>query len=188
MDISNESMHREKLRLGEKNSTEIVRRWLGNSAFAEPNQSDEELEIPGMAQYRELVQGDSGYEWLLNRLQREVYLSTKDADVMIYIRQQLLQAMPMPSCMSRKAPSQLTRVTYSVDWDILTFIDQQRYKEPRDVAIAGAITLTGSQLNAQALSCREYLAQTWPSTGTRILELIQELLRGTEYLGKCACK
>ncbi|KAJ5525503.1 hypothetical protein N7494_012153 [Penicillium frequentans] len=64
-----------------------------------------------------------------------------------------------------------------MDWDPVTFLQEQQYLESPEIAIGQAIVLTGSAVMVQALTCSEYLQQTWPSSGMKILELIQELIR-----------
>ncbi|KAK3944432.1 hypothetical protein QBC46DRAFT_404341 [Diplogelasinospora grovesii] len=49
----------------------------------------------------------------------------------------------------------------------------------KDIAtvIADVITLTGSSTDAQALTCEQYLRQTWPATGGHFLRALQGVLR-----------
>jgi hypothetical protein len=51
-------------------------------------------------------------------------------------------------------------------------VKKQRYTESPEVALERAITLTGSVNNAQAVTTREYLSQTWPATGIQVMRLV----------------
>ncbi len=184
---------------GETASKEVMNRWLGSkedfqyeqyddehvherdsdSEDDEPFEEDEneELSPTGMEEYQKLISKDPGYEWLLDRLRRDILLSPPEQDVMNKIRMEILKSCCSTRRISRKESSQGYKVRFYIDWNPFAFLDEQEYDEPDAQAIANAITLTGSCKDAQALSCREYLTQTWPSTGPCIIQLIQKLLR-----------
>ncbi|KAJ5548251.1 hypothetical protein N7513_005485 [Penicillium frequentans] len=65
---------------------------------------------------------------------------------------------------------------FRMDWDPITFLQEQQYSESPEIAIGQAIVLTGSTVMAQAVTCYEYLHKTWPCSGVKILKLIQELV------------
>jgi hypothetical protein len=66
---------------------------------------------------------------------------------------------------------------YTLDWDLLSFLEDQEYSESNAEALPLVITLTGSREAAQALTCAQYLHQTWPSSAGKMLQLLQALLR-----------
>ena len=74
-------------------------------------------------------------------------------------------------------------MVYRVHWDPVAFLVEQDYDQPSDSEIGQAVTITGSRSDAQALSCREYMKQTWPRTGDRILRLLQSLLPSRQSSG-----
>ncbi|KAJ3454413.1 hypothetical protein MRS44_018307 [Fusarium solani] len=145
-------------------------------------EEDHELSVPGLEEYKHMIYNAPSYEWVLGQLRREVLLSKpKKSNVMDAIRERVLGAIPGKRHVSRKAAPQAVQVTYAVDYDLLTFLRGQEYDEPADEAIAGAVTLTGSQADAQASSCQQYLEQAWPCTGSQTLMLIQKMLRNPDY-------
>ncbi|KAI8649720.1 hypothetical protein NCS55_01434300 [Fusarium keratoplasticum] len=145
-------------------------------------EEDHELSVPGLEEYKDMIYNAPSYEWVLGQLRREVLLSKpKKSNAMDAIRERVLGAIPGKRHVSRKAAPQAVQVTYAVDYDLLTFLRGQEYDEPADEAIAGAVTLTGSQADAQASSCQQYLEQTWPCTGSQTLMLIQKMLRNPDY-------
>ena len=82
-------------------------------------------------------------------------------------------------------------MTYSVDWDPMSFLKDQGFKGEFSEAVSTAITLTGSANTAQALTSSQYLQQTWPSSAPLVLENIQKALekqeenRATGILAMC---
>ncbi|KAI1390202.1 uncharacterized protein F4822DRAFT_428544 [Hypoxylon trugodes] len=174
-------------------STEIMDRWLASNdetdleemredILPDDDPTDEEPpNVPPLEEYRRLINNDPGYNWLLERMRRETALSRAKPYALNNIREAIMIAIPQGSRVSRKVSPESTKATYFVDWDILVFLNDQEYDMPNAEAVANAITLTGSYTDAQALSCRQYMTQIWPSTAPQTLQLLQEMLRCPEY-------
>ena len=58
-----------------------------------------------------------------------------------------------------------------VHWSPFEFMREQY--GTRSVTLGQVLTISGSQLQAQATTCEDYMRCTWPSSGLRNLELIQ---------------
>ena len=83
-------------------------------------------------------------------------------------------------------PAKAYKMTFRIDWDPLAFVKEQEYREEPDEAIPIAITLTGSAKYAQALTCTQYLCQTWPPAGEHTIRLVKDVLRsGPEHRHTC---
>ncbi|PWY75544.1 hypothetical protein BO70DRAFT_295914 [Aspergillus heteromorphus CBS 117.55] len=135
-------------------------------------------EIPRVSQYRNLIQSSPLYDKLLANLQRELVLAPTAPNLMEKISQTIRQTLvPQVS----EWPLSFS-ANFSVNWNPLLPPGHLPYPEPPDVAIGKVITITGSANEAQAISCLEYLRQTWPITGIKLLKLIQKLLgkRGSD--------
>jgi hypothetical protein len=160
--------------------------------FLEPEDNDERSEddtelISNSHQYRDLILQSPEYSWLVANLQRELALTRAETDVMEDIKKNILSALPSSHKVSRKSPSTEYRATFELDWDPLSFVKEQGYVERGEDALERAITLTGTSNNAQALSSREYLSQTWPTTGKYVMGLVSQLVRttGRQVSSKC---
>jgi hypothetical protein len=129
-----------------------------------------------MKDYRTVLQNDPGYQWLLNRLRRELELSKPEHDTMTTVRNYIISGLPLPRNISPNSPSQPCSVIYTVDWDPVAFLAEQEYGEPPSFAIFNAITLTGTCVAVQALTCLDYMNQVWPEIGHHTLGLIQTLV------------
>ncbi|KAJ0420501.1 hypothetical protein BJY00DRAFT_136689 [Aspergillus carlsbadensis] len=126
--------------------------------------------------YRNLILQSPAYKWLLERLLRETHLDTDEANTQDEIREGILFALPVSPNISRKCPSQTHQMVFEVEWDPIQFIAEQRYEEGRSDAFERAITLTGSVSHAQALTCGQYLRQTWPFSGDCMIGLLREII------------
>jgi len=176
--------------------TEVMDRWLVAPVSQEydvlddvelgaqvSTETDDDFQdntiLSGLEEYSSLISSDSGYEWLVSCLRRETIIQRPALDRMEVIRDTILQAIPQSRYISRKSrnPKGCT-VAYEVDWDPFAFLAGQEYDDTdHDNIIATAITLTGTEQDAQAATCQEYLAQIWPSSGLLLLQLLQRLVR-----------
>jgi hypothetical protein len=188
---------------------QILERWLLSNDESEPvsppsppdeidldledemflEEPDEELVIPRLEEYTKFISGSLGYSWLRDQLRREALIVSPGRDVLDEVRSKILGTIPSPQRISRKTSLQGCTVVYAVDWSPTVFLNEQNYdqSESDESAIANAVTLTGLCDDAQALSCREYLSQTWPQTGKCTLRLIQSLL-ASEQSANRVCK
>ncbi|KAH9908388.1 hypothetical protein F4778DRAFT_717069 [Xylariomycetidae sp. FL2044] len=185
--------------------TEIIERWLDSTDEADlelyrnegltgnilgdppdnPGDNDE-LNIPGLEEYRRIIATNSSYSWLLSRLRREIILSGTDRGAVTDMEDDIFWAISKTVAISRtvdvnhisrKHPPSGVQVDFRITWPLMEFLQQQEYDEPIADAIANVITLTGSHSHVQALTCRQYMAQMWPITGPQILELLQNMLK-----------
>jgi hypothetical protein len=117
-----------------------------------------------------------GVRWVnkqdMQNLGREAILTRATPDLMEDIRRKVLCALPSSHKVSNKA-------TFELDWDPLSFVKEQQYTESPDKALERAITYTGSLNNAQAIATGEYLTQTWPATGKKVMRLVTDVIRNT---------
>ncbi|KAF1950615.1 hypothetical protein CC80DRAFT_482470 [Byssothecium circinans] len=66
----------------------------------------------------------------------------------------------------------------NVNWDLAGYMSSQYGQKP--TSLASVVTVTGSALYAQATTCAEYMAATWPRTATFLIDVLDEALRVDE--------
>jgi hypothetical protein len=136
--------------------------------------------------YREFILKTPAFSWLVASLQAEANLTRATPDLMEGIRGEILGALPSSHKVSRNAPSQVYKARFELDWDPLSFVEQQQYIERSDKALERAITITGCANDAQSLTTREYLCQTWPATGGHVMRLVTDVVRNiTDHYVAC---
>ncbi|KAJ8133149.1 hypothetical protein O1611_g470 [Lasiodiplodia mahajangana] len=143
---------------------------------------ESELPMLDFDEYKRIIIEDPAYTWMLARIRRDIILEAADYDIVGQIEGRIrrLFARQIGYDSRMKIPEPI-RVTFTVDWDIIGFLRQQKYSVPPTEAIATAVTLTGTLAHAQALPCWQYMAQMWPLTGSQILKLIQETLNTANF-------
>jgi hypothetical protein len=118
------------------------------------------------------------YRWLVATLKRETTLMRASSDLMEQIGAQIREVLlSYGDKVSRKASSPEYKATFELFWNPLQYVKDQKYDESPEEVLEGAITLTGTVDDAQALTTLEYLCQVWPTSGVHVMRLITEVTR-----------
>lgn len=132
---------------------------------------------PRYQQVRNSLRESPAYTWLLDQA-RVCASLTKTAGTSLETintkMDDLFQAME-----DRSLRGPVFDARFEVEWDLLGFLRRQKYDAPLEIAVERAITLTGSAKNAQAMTCLDYMSQTWPVIGEEIVKVLQKALKAT---------
>lgn len=101
--------------------------------------------MPELQKYRECIVGNPAYDWLLGDLQTHCLLIPSSPDMMAEISRAILQGLPSQRHFSRRESTLYYKMTYTLDWDLISFLKDQEYSEEYSKALTLAITLTGSR-------------------------------------------
>ena len=151
---------------------------------------DVEAKIPELAGAKEFLFNSKAYERLCKRIQMASILTpsgSTEAQTMQDIRNCVLDGLENHAYAYLVKRGKYT-ADFLVDWDPLAFLTEQ-YGDTTANLIGQCITLTGSAIDAQALTCGEYCHQVWPETGLETLRCLQaaishpgQLFKGTSEL------
>jgi hypothetical protein len=108
------------------------------------------------------IQQSTPFRQLSEDLRRFVFPSTKS-----YVREII------GPCLRHTKLVPIYSIVVRVHWELRKFLSQEL-----DAAddISDMITLTGTLTQAQALTCRAYMRQTWPQSGLQTLEAVKHVL------------
>lgn len=97
--------------------------------------------------------------------------------------------VPAQSDLPQKPPQQTKFDSiFCVVWSPVEFSRMQLSSADQSFTLGCAVTVTGTNIDAQTLSCREYLQQTWPTSGLIILNLVEEVIKlEVESHVSCQC-
>jgi hypothetical protein len=115
------------------------------------------------------------YKRLVATLKRETTLIRASPDLMEQIGAQIRGVLSYGEEVSRKASSPEYKATFELLWSPLQYVKDQKYDESPEEVLKGAITLTGTVDDAQALTALEYLCQVWPASGIHVMQLITDV-------------
>jgi hypothetical protein len=160
--------------------------------YAAPEDQDDKEPDDFIPSYHKAIHNTPAYEWLLTDIRRELLLAPPDFNLMDNIAHHIREEVSSIPAIGRVSPNERPKpceVSFELDWQPLAFIKQQEYGRDPDEAIERAVTLTGNSLDAQAVTTREYMCQTWPMTGSRTLALLKNVIRdltGSRHTGTLA--
>ena len=63
------------------------------------------------------------------------------------------------------------RINFDLTWELLAFVRDHLGESEK---LSQVITLTGTQVNAQASTCEQYIREFWPNTGPQVLSSIDD--------------
>lgn len=125
--------------------------------------------------YSELLEQFPAYRWLVGCARNILTLDTLGVNVM----QDIARAFPLEYPSSKTdcgLPLTLHDADFILDWDPRLFPRVQEYAGNPVNIFDHIITLTGSLDNAQALTCVQYMRQTWPESSDCVIGLLHKLL------------
>ncbi|KAF2235938.1 hypothetical protein EV356DRAFT_90085 [Viridothelium virens] len=121
---------------------------------------------------RSFLRDGPAYQWLLDNIRSSKLLTERKATIFDTITIEITKAFSSVSAPELRT-TQDFQVIYSMDWDLEGFLRVQEYDTTLEIAVERAITITGSFSNAQALTCVDYMCQTWPSSGRQMVRALQ---------------
>ncbi|GJP88347.1 hypothetical protein AnigIFM59636_003606 [Aspergillus niger] len=129
--------------------------------------------------YSELLEQFPAYRWLIGRARKILTLDTLGDNVM----QDIARAFSLQSPSSTVGcilPPTLYDVDFVLHWDPRSFLRVQEYAGDPVNIFDHVITLTGAPNNAQALTCVQYMRQTWPESSDCVVNFLHKLLEVRE--------
>lgn len=137
--------------------------------------------LPELSTYRDFISKHPAYEWLLQSIQKELYMGMP-GHIQTAIRETILGYLPRAQRVSRRETPKRYVLTFTADWDPCSFLQEQEYTESPERAVERAITITGSKIDAQAATTTQYLGQTWPSSGIHLLHVVKRVVCDTNNI------
>lgn len=138
------------------------------------NEDDTETLLDtGLMEYMRIVTSSDAYGWLLSSIRCDLeFILLGKVDAKGQISALILNGWK-PGRTSRVTSLPVFAVTYLVTWDVLEFIKAQEFTVEPTEALWSALTLIGTLENAEGVACGDYMCRTWPSTGAKFMDLME---------------
>lgn len=143
--------------------------------------SAELIETPELESYEAFILNSSAFNWLRTTLLTELQLTRQRANTMQDIQKQILGALPSEYMVSRKKPSEEHKANFKINWDPISFFRDQQYPERLGEAFQHSLTITGSPEDAQCLTTIQYMSQTWPTNGPKLVQLVAQAIQSPDH-------
>lgn len=148
-----------------------------NADLFEGVKGDEEDPIDQieLSTYHKIILDSPAYEWFLSNVVKESIIKLETSQPRI--RQRILDELPTGIISKRRNPK-VYAVTFDVEWQH-TMEERLRHelseesKYPKQF-FREFIVMTGSRCEAQGLTIKEYLTQTWPMTGLKLFDALRK--------------
>jgi hypothetical protein len=122
------------------------------------------------------------YKWLLIKLRSEVLLVSPGEKIIEVIRQDITDHIFINRGENDRVLMASSGMIFSMNWDVLVFMEEQKYPSEYSDSVERIITITGTCDDGQALTFAQYITQTWPSIAAIILKIIKNAIAiGTDY-------
>ena len=172
-------------------STQRVRDWLVATTNDSPVDSDiglptdtdddwsgpVEEHLDDFETYTHLVVSHASFQWLLSKFRNRLRTTEATCENTARIRNDVMSAFPGLNSVRGSTQCSTFCARFLVSWDLEGFLREQTISGSTVASVARIITLSGTVDNARALTCEEYMDQTWPTTGLHLVTLIDESLR-----------
>lgn len=130
-----------------------------------------------MEEYMSFIERSVSYEWFQSRLSAILCLTMPTPNIPMAIRSTITDRIKNAGFQMGKNSSQpLLSMTFSLAWNVITFLEFQEYTKPWKVAIDRVLCLTGTSSEAQTTSLLGYMKQTWKNTYQPILDMLKLLV------------
>jgi hypothetical protein len=136
---------------------------------------DDEYEDYAISHYPDawkFLTSGHAYKWLLGRVRTEMLLTKRDGTLAENIRREILKGLASGKKENGYGQG-IYRAKFKIPWTPQAFLKQQ-YPDEHNLQLGYIITIVGSGVDAQALTCAGYLSQVWPATGLDTLSALQE--------------
>jgi hypothetical protein len=120
--------------------------------------------------YHNLVTNSLAYGWLTASLGPEATLIRGIPDLLKEIEENIIAVLPPAKEVRRNQAQSEYKATLILWWDFLGLFKEQEYSEVPQKAVQHTVTLAGCANEAQALTTRQDLTQTWLATDSFIMD------------------
>jgi hypothetical protein len=137
---------------------------------------DDAFDFPDQNLYRQTLVDSSAYQWLISSLHRESNMRLSGPNAAGTLRKSIVQKLGRIRHISYRTTPRVSEVVFEIHLNLFIFFEMQQHDLPAGEALPKVITLTGYGDNVQAMTCFDYVAQTWPQAGPTIVNLLGQLL------------
>jgi hypothetical protein len=132
----------------------------------------EDHSIPFFPEARASLIESKAYDWLLRKIRTNLILTSRKGTPVEIIKDAIPVGLSSRGVSGKRSLS-VREAVCETSWNPLIFLKEQHYQDKENQAIGEVITVTGSAIDSQAMTCAHFMHQTWPSTGDEALRALQ---------------
>jgi hypothetical protein len=131
--------------------------------------------LSNFSKHQDFLKQSKEYQWLLGKIRAVAMLSQRDNNVLADIKKKMNAAFDRTKHKGLQGHAPVYAASFKVALKLQAFLDLY-YEEDACQDIGNVITLTGSAVDAQAVTCKQYMTQTWPISGVDTLRALERSL------------
>lgn len=175
---------RDRGAFGDMSVLDKMKMWNSNSAQKDSvvpyedlfegvgDHEEDEIDQSALSAYHKIILSSPAYEWFIATVAKESVLRSETDHQRI--RRHILDKLPTGIISKRRTPD-MHQVMFKLEWHH-SMNERLRCELSENLLPVQphrpSIIMTGSTQEAQGLTIKQYLAQTWPITGLQILEVL----------------
>ncbi|MCJ1466973.1 hypothetical protein MMC07_005595 [Pseudocyphellaria aurata] len=163
---------------------EKMKMWSEQGA---EGQDEETYDTPLFSEALTFVTRSNAFQWLLGKIQAAASFTNREGTVMDAISDRILVSLcSLGAKVGGQPLHNHYQLIFKIEWDPLDFLREQYSNIGKDYELGKVITLNGSAVDAQAVTCAQYMHQMWPSTGDETMQGLEALIsRQQSRASKC---
>ena len=120
----------------------------------------------------------SAYTWLVTKAKNSFHITNPQTNTFALLDQRLSECFSLMSDFGALSVEEDHSVVLNLGWDVWSFLDGFHFGDLEDSAqiLGDYLTLTSDGDGVQALTCRQYLQQTWGDDTDAILSFIVDIV------------
>ena len=156
--------------------------------LADDQDDSDDNQVPYLPEARAFVTESKAYSQMIEKLRSVLKLSPRKGSAIEKVHNHILEALASLHKQNIAPVANASHCWFNIEWEPVSFLTEQY--PFHTTRIEDVISLTGSDPNAQAATCAQYMRQTWPITGSenlRALSTAIELARLKQSDGASDC-
>jgi hypothetical protein len=127
------------------------------------------------SKHYEFLRESKEYQWLLNKIRAAAKLSMRNGTIISDINNKICASLNRIMPKGHRSPAPIYSAVFHVALSLRAFLDHYYQDDPyRD--IGAVLVLTGCAVDAQAVTCAQYMQQIWPDSGIETLRALGKSL------------
>jgi hypothetical protein len=143
-------------------------------------EEDEDYTITHFAEAWKFLTESHAYKWLIGKMKCGILLTEFNGTPIEHISNEITRGLKAVNRVHGYTTG-VCKGIFEIFWDLPAFIDHE-FPDETALQLGSIITITGQDIDAQALTCAEYMRQVWPTTGSETLKALQMAM--DEGIGK----
>ena len=120
----------------------------------------------------------AAFLWLVNKIKIELLLSSPESSILHTVRDHISALLSSHERADQTFLQLPATITFEIECDLISFLHKYHFEGTSsfEEIMSKLVTITSDGKDMQALTCKQYMKQTWPCGGQRVLQMLAQIL------------